>query len=59
MTDHQIRHLLEAIKTIALAPYPWTPGSESNDDRLVMALGEIAGLAMKALDETKPADHRS
>jgi hypothetical protein len=51
MTDQEIIRLLETIKAAALVPYPWPPGAKPNDDRLVAALGTIAGIASKAIGQ--------
>lgn len=52
MTDAQLVKLLEAIKGMALLPYPWPEEARVTDNAvLVMALGEIAGVAQKALDK--------
>lgn len=48
MDDDQLVKLLKAIIAIAKIPYPYPVGSDHNP-YLVMALGEIQGVAMKAL----------
>lgn len=48
MTDKQLRALLEAIQRLALMPYPF-PAGEEHDPHLLMGLGEIAGIATRAL----------
>jgi hypothetical protein len=50
MDDRELVALLEAIKSMALVPYPFPEGARV-DPVLLMALGEIAGIAMKAVTE--------
>jgi hypothetical protein len=52
MTQDQHIALLRAIRDMAMLPYPYPQGPDpAVDDRLVLALGQIAGLAMRALGE--------
>ena len=44
MTDDEHVKLLRAIRELALVPYRYADGA-NNDPHLVMALGQIAGLA--------------
>jgi hypothetical protein len=53
MRDRELRKLLFAIRDLALVPYPFPDGARV-DDRLCIVLGQIAGLASKALSETEP-----
>ena len=50
MTDKQLLTLLSSIRTLAQVPYPFK-AEDNNSDFLVLALGDIAGRAMLALDE--------
>jgi hypothetical protein len=49
-TNDQLIALLEAIKTLAMLPYPFRDDSP-RDPALVLAIGEIGGRAMRALKE--------
>lgn len=53
MTERQCLQLLRVIRTLALAPYPWPPNAPPVSDVVVKALGEIAGLAGRAISLTK------
>jgi hypothetical protein len=48
MTDQEIVRLLQCIRNLAMLSYPY-PAHSSNDDALCFALGQIAGIASKAL----------
>ena len=50
MTDKQLLTLLSSIRTLAQVPYPFADNAK-NERFLIMALGEIAGCATRALDE--------
>lgn len=50
MNDRQLLTLLEAIKSMALLPHPFPDGVRVNT-ALVGALGSIAGIAIKALED--------
>lgn len=52
MTNAQLVALLLAIRGLALVPYPFADDGVDRDPRLVLALGEIAGRAMRALSDT-------
>lgn len=49
MTEAQCLHLLRLIRDLALLPYPWPEGSKPVSDMVIKALGEIGGIAAKAL----------
>lgn len=52
MKADQMRRLLVAIKDLALVPYPEDNESINREQAvMVMALGTIAGIAIKALKE--------
>jgi len=53
MSDAELVRLLEAVMAVAMTPYPWPTGATANDDRLVFALGQIAGIASKAINERR------
>lgn len=53
MTERQCLQLLRVIRTLALAPYPFPPGSKPVSDIIVKALGQIAGVASRAISLTK------
>lgn len=55
MDDARLVALLEAIKAMALVPYPFKPSETGCDPRLVLALGQIAGLASKAIAARRAA----
>jgi hypothetical protein len=48
MTNDQMLILLKAIKDLAIMPYPFEDNTP-RDERLIWALGEIGGLASKAV----------
>lgn len=50
-TDADIVTLLRDITKMALLPYPFSKDSPVRDMGLVFCLGQIAGLAMKAVTE--------
>jgi hypothetical protein len=51
MTDAQIIKLLQAIKSLALLEYPYPADAPTqNDPSLLIGLGEIAGVASRAID---------
>ena len=52
MTDEDLRKLLGIIRSLATWCYPFPEKGPRNDERLIWALGQIAGIATKALDET-------
>jgi len=49
MRNDQIITLLTTIKTLAMLPYPFTENTNDVDDVLVFALGNIGGIAQKAI----------
>lgn len=53
MTDYQLMELLQAIRRLAFIPYPFTGYAEAHDPDLVLALGQIAGIADKAIEAVK------
>lgn len=53
MTEKQCLQLLRVIRTLALAPYPFPPNSPPVSDIIVKALGQIAGLAGRAISLSK------
>lgn len=54
MTEDQHRRLLEIIKVLAMLAYPGDePIGGPNHERLILTLGQIAGLATMALDPKK------
>lgn len=53
MSDDELVRLLEAVMTMVMTPYPWPTDASANDDRLVFALGQIAGIASKAINERR------
>lgn len=59
MGNEKMVALLSAIRDLAMLPYPF-PDNDGvdRDPRLILALGEIAGRAMRALSEHKPDERR-
>lgn len=53
MNERQCIRLLRIIQTLALLPYPWEEGAKPVSDTIVLTLGQIAGLAGKALALTR------
>lgn len=51
MSDAELVKLLEAIKLLALVPYPFPDDTRVSRPELALALGQIAGIASKALAE--------
>jgi hypothetical protein len=58
MTDEQILTLLLCIRSLAQIPYPFPENSPNGSARahpaLAFALGQIAGIATKAIAEYEP-----
>jgi hypothetical protein len=54
MTNGKLLRLLEAIKILAVLPYPFSSRERDLDSRLVLALGQIGGLAAKAIEDHRP-----
>lgn len=48
--DIQLKRLLEAIEKMALLPYPFPEDDIDRDPALILALGQIAGIANKTLN---------
>lgn len=51
MTERDTIRLLRVIRDLAMLPYPYPGGTPKIDGNLLLALGQIAGLASKALGE--------
>ena len=49
MTNDELAKLLKAIEAMALVPYPFPEDDRAYDVALTFALGQIAGLANKAV----------
>jgi hypothetical protein len=54
MTEEEHVKLLVAIRELALLPYSYAANAPRVDSRLVLGLGQIAGLANKILAEHEP-----
>ncbi len=52
MTEDQQTRLLRTIRDLAMLGYPYQGGGPRVDERLILALGQIAGIADQALSET-------
>jgi hypothetical protein len=54
---NQEKHLilLRAIQDLALLPYPYPKENPPVDSSLILALGQIAGIAMKAISDATGA----
>ena len=59
MTDDELVKLLKGIQSLALVPYPWPREAHVNDGVLVAALGEIAGIASRAISRHEPKIERA
>jgi hypothetical protein len=51
MNDEQLCTMLRIIRSLALMEYPYSILGTPNDPGLILRLGEIAGIADKALRE--------
>lgn len=49
MTDAELLKLLHAIYQLALVPYPFEDDGKQRDPGMVLALGEIAGIASRVI----------
>jgi hypothetical protein len=54
MTGREAIRLLKSIRDLSLLGYPYPDEAPPIDDKLLLCLGSIAGLASKAIGEYEP-----